>query len=348
MSPSRMAAVALAATVGAASVSGLSFQNPGGMTTPAETYVNPVGGDIRMGDPFVSFYDGRYTLVGTNYQDGFRAFTSGNLVDWQPAGVIWRDETGACRGSYWAPEIHAWRGQFYLVFSCQMDLSSGSRGYRLGLAVADRVTGPYRTVALPWFEDFGSNIDAHVFIDADRPYLFFDKVGATDGVIWGQLFAVELDPTLERALDEPVFVSGASQPWEKPGSRNETNEGAFVFKRGGRYYLTYSGNGYRDPDYGIGYQTAASPLGPWTKSQDNPVLARDEASGVSGPGHSSMVPSPDGTELFIVYHAHGDPAQPGSGRTVNIDRVRFDAEGRLDVAGPTRTPQPVPSGSPVP
>ncbi len=150
--------------------------------------------------------------------------------------------------------------------------------------MAEQPTGPYRTVALPWFEDFGSNIDAHLFVDAGRPYLFFDKVGATDGVIWGQIFAVELDATLERAMGEPVFISGASQPWEKPGSRNETNEGAFVFKRGGRYYLTYSGNGYRDPDYGIGYETADTPLGPWTKSAANPILRRDDAAGVSGPG----------------------------------------------------------------
>jgi GH43 family beta-xylosidase len=217
--------------------------------------------------------------------------------------------------------------------------------FRLGLASADRPTGPYRTVRLPWFDEFGSNIDAHLFVDDGRPYLFFDKVGSTNGVIWGQIFGVELDPTLERALGDPAFVSGASQPWEKPGSRNETNEGAFVFKREGRYYLTYSGNGYRDPDYGIGYETAASPLGPWTKSPDNPVLARDDAAGVSGPGHSSMVLSPDGSETFIVYHAHPDPSQAAGGRTVNIDRVRFQTDGRLEVAGPTRTPQPAPAAA---
>jgi len=315
-----------------------------GQTVPG-TYVNPVGGDIRMGDPFVLYDNGTYTLVGTNYRDGFEAFTSPDLVRWQSAGIIWRDDTGACRRNYWAPELHRYRGQYVLIFSCQIDGPAGPPTFRLGLAVADRPTGPYRTLKLPWFDTFGSTIDAHLFLDDGRPYLFFDRVGSTDGVIWGRIFVVELDATLERALHEPVFVSGASQPWEKPGSRNETNEGAFVFKRDGRYYLTYSGNGYTDPDYGIGYETAASPLGPWTKALTNPILKRDERVAVSGPGHSSLVPSPDGTELFIVYHAHADPARPSGNRTVNIDRVRFGPDGRLEVLGPTRTPQPVPAGA---
>jgi hypothetical protein len=54
--------------------------------------------------------------------------------------------------------------------------------------------------------------------------------------------------------------------------------------------------------------------------------------------------SPDGKELFIVYHSDADPANPSGNRMVNIDRLVFDEEGNMRVTGPTRTPQPMPSG----
>ena len=55
-----------------------------------------------------------------------------------------------------------------------------------------------------------------------------------------------------------------------------------------------------------------------------------------------MTLSPDGTELFMVYHAHADPEHPSGRRTVNIDRVVFDGDGTMRILGPTRTAQPVP------
>ena len=40
------------------------------------------------------------------------------------------------------------------------------------------------------------------------------------------------------------------------------NEGCFVIRRNGTYYMTYSANSYESPFYGIGCATADSPLGP--------------------------------------------------------------------------------------
>ncbi len=110
--------------------------------------------------------------------------------------------------------------------------------------------------------------------------------------------------------------------------------------------MTYSSGHYASPAYGIGYATAPSPLGLWTKSPANPLVASDSAVGVSGPGHNSITTSPDGAELFMVYHAHADPQNPSGNRTVNIDRLVVAPDGALKLIGPTRTPQPMPSGAP--
>ena len=66
--------------------------------------------------------------------------------------------------------------------------------------------------------------------------------------------------------------------------------------------MTYSANNTGYSHYGVGYATAKHPLGPWLKADENPILTTDLSKGVSSPGHNSIVASPDGSEMFIVYH----------------------------------------------
>ncbi|HNT35536.1 MAG TPA: family 43 glycosylhydrolase, partial [bacterium] len=128
---------------------------------------------------------------------------------------------------------------------------------------------------------------------------------------------------------------------------NSWTEGPFVIKHKETYYLMYSGNFYGSSAYAIGYATASHPLGPWTKHQGNPILKQTDR--VSGPGHNSVVASPDGTEFFIVYHTHQSFAGGGA-RQLAIDRLRFvEKQESLDelevVAGPSVLTQPLPSGA---
>ena len=46
------------------------------------------------------------------------------------------------------------------------------------------------------------------------------------------------------------------QPWEGP-----VVEAPFMWKRTGRYYLFYSGNGYVSPEYAVGYAVSDSVTG---------------------------------------------------------------------------------------
>jgi GH43 family beta-xylosidase len=109
------------------------------------------------------------------------------------------------------------------------------------------------------------------------------------------------------------------------------------------YYLMYSANVYNGPDYSVGYATSSNPLGPWIKYAGNPILKKNMAIGVSGPGHNSVTTSPDDKEMFIVYHTHTFPDKPSGNRNLCIDRMVFD-NGVIKVLGPTRSPQPLPGG----
>ncbi|MGF1449176.1 MAG: glycoside hydrolase family 43 protein [Opitutales bacterium] len=324
------------------------------MTIPSKalrTYINPVGGEIRMGDPFVKRYGARYYLTGTTQSGGFQYWTSPDLVNWTHGGKLFEfDDARWGERSFWAPELFSHRGKYYLAYSAAVGPRGQGPGFRMCLAVSATPEGPYRDLHAPWCDLEVPVIDAHVFFDTDQtPYLYFTEVGIRRGAqtkLLAVTYVVPLKEDLSGPAGEPVECVRADQPWEMPPQgRSHCNEGAFVFEHFGTYYLTYSANHYAEPFYGIGYATAPSPLGPWTKSPDNPLVSADLEKGVSGPGHNCFVLSPDGRERFMVYHAHANLEKPSGLRTVNIDRVTVDASGRLSLDGPTRTPQPYPSGA---
>jgi len=90
-----------------------------------------------------------------------------------------------------------------------------------------------------------------------------------------------------------------SQEWEEVWPR--VNEGAFVIKHNGVYYMTYSANSYESPFYGIGCATATSIMGDWIKYPHNPLLQKP--GNLVGVGHSSMFKDKKG-DWKIVFHAH--------------------------------------------
>lgn len=313
------------------------------------TYTNPVGDTpIVMGDPFAFAHEGKYYLIGTTSPgQGFQCYESTDLTHWQPKGWAWRKSADSwVTGAFWAPEVKYYRGKFYLTYSGLVRDSKPNK-LLMGLAVSDRPEGPYRDLHTPWFDPGYSTIDGHIFVDDDgTPYLYFSRNGTQDGYSYGMNYGVRLTPDLSGPVGEPVKLIEASQPWERINwATNRCNEGATVLKHGGRYYMTYSANHTSYPGYGVGYATADHPLGPWTKAEENPILTGQPALGVSSPGHNSIVRTLDGKELFIVYHTHADPAKPAGDRVANIDRLEFTPDGKLRVLGPTRTPQPLPSGS---
>jgi beta-xylosidase len=251
---------------------------------------------------------------------------------------------------FWAPEVTKYRGRYYLAYSARKDgLPPGARSFRLCLAAADSAAGPFHDLHAPWFDVGWSTIDAHLFVDTDgKPYVYFARVGERDesGVIMARIYGARLTSDLSRLEGEPVLCIQPNQPWEDPVGGRDTrcNEGAFIMRVGDEYFMTYSAHHYASPAYGIGWAKASKPLGPWKKHEGNPLLATGMTPGVSGPGHNSITRSPDGSELFMVYHAHADPDHPSGRRTVNIDRI-FIRDGILTIKGPTRSQQPLPSGA---
>jgi GH43 family beta-xylosidase len=108
------------------------------------------------------------------------------------------------------------------------------------------------------------------------------------------------------------------------------------------YYLTYSANNWETPQYGVGYATASSPLGPFTKSPTNPILSQDASIGMYSTGHGSFAVSPDERQLYYVHHGRPSPTEPQ--RRLYTERAFLDP-GSLGLSIDQATSdRPIPSG----
>jgi beta-xylosidase len=81
--------------------------------------------------------------------------------------------------------------------------------------------------------------------------------------------------------------------------------------------MIYSANDFRNPDYAIGYATAASPAGPWTKSSNNPIVSRKNI-GINGTGHGDILMDTNGKILY-VFHVHFSDTRVAPRRTAIIE-----------------------------
>ncbi len=253
---------------------------------------------VPFADPFILLHDGVYYAYGTLAADGIAVMTSADLLHW-------RENAGRAKGAlalhkddsygekwFWAPEVYRVGDKFHMYYSADEHVC---------VAVADSPLGPFVQTEKKPLVSGEKAIDNTLFIDDDgQPYMFFSRFN--DGL---NIWSVEMERDCLHVRPEMLrYCVRAWQPWERREGR--VNEGAFVLKHKGRYYLTYSGNGYTSPFYGIGCAVADSINGPWRKYDHNPLLQR--GGGLSGVGHHSFFRDREG-RLRIVFHAHNSATQ---------------------------------------
>ncbi len=304
----------------------------------------------NIGDPFILYAEGAYWCYATSSPIGFRVWRSEDLVHWerQKDLAFSMEMTSWPRENFWAPEVYAWQGKYYLFYSAKV---KGTETMRIGIAVADHPQGPFLdTTKDPIFDPGYAIIDASLFVDGDAVYLLYAR-DCSENIIDGyrhesHTYGVKLSPDLSAVEGEPVLLSKPDQAWEDfSGPEWFWNEGPVIRKHDGRYWLFYSANFYAGKEYGVGAAVADHPLGPYAKLENNPLLTWAEKDGVvqiSGPGHNSFFTSADGAEVFTAYHIHYLPKKPSGNRQMSIDRVGFHADGTPYINGPTNTPQLLP------
>ncbi len=144
------------------------------------TYSNPLS--VAFGDPFIlSASDGKYYLYGTGgVEKGFGAYSSDNLADWQYEGQVYSGDNPQSwtLKNYWAPEVYEIDGKYYLFFSADWKVNSTGEleNFRIGVAVADKPTGPFLEISdKPLFDPGYPIIDANILQHDGKTYLYYSR-----------------------------------------------------------------------------------------------------------------------------------------------------------------------------
>ncbi|TWT73610.1 Extracellular exo-alpha-L-arabinofuranosidase precursor [Posidoniimonas polymericola] len=265
-------------------------------------------------DPHIAFFSDRcYLYPTTDGTEGWRStsfqvWSSADLVNWRNDGVI----LDLPRDLEWA-DIHAWApacatkgGKYYYYYSADKNI---------GVAVADTPTGPFHDPLgkpLVSARDYRGMqaIDPMVYVDDDnRAYLYWGQ---------GRCKAVELNDDM--ISFDPAKVRDITPPGY--------NEGPFVHKRQGKYYLSWSEYDTRDPRYSVAYGTSESPLGPFEKASQNPILKQSGV--VFGAGHHSIGKVPGRDEWVIAYHRFRIPDGDGYNRETCLSPLRHADDGTIE------------------
>ena len=311
-------------------------------TAQGKMFSNPL---IKAGrtaaDPYMTLHDGWYYLSFTT-GGSVEVWASRSMVDWSNAKkkVLWKKpETGTMSRDIWAPEIHFLDGKWYAYFTATDDAPSNDsrrRTYVLESA-DDDIFGDYTLRGQIKATDADEYaIDGSIFNLKDKRYFIWS--GREDSAHGPQRIYIA-------PMSNPWTISGPrvelSRPdfdWEKHGW--EVNEGPTILSHDGRHWLIYSASGAATPFYSLGMLELKGddPLDPksWQKSKEPVFKMNDNPNGGAYTvGHGSFVTSPDGTQIWNIYHGKDVRENNWSNRTMRADLVRWNADGEPDFGTPT-------------
>lgn len=272
----------------------------------------------------------------------FEALVSNDLLSWKSTGRVLDRLSADLGNDYWAPEVAAADGAFWLYYS----VGHGIGGHHIRVARSDSALGPFKDLGLNLTPGEVFAIDAHPFKDAHgRWYLFFAR-DVLDSPRPGTCIAVAPMKSMTE-IGETVTALIPDADWQIYERQRRihnrildwhTLEGPAVVARHGRYWMTYSGGAWTGPGYAVSWAVADNPLGPWRHAPIGSAALLATSSELRGPGHNSLATAPDGEDV-IAFHSWDEK---GERRQLHINTISFELEGpRVDgpIRGLSTTPQ---------
>jgi beta-xylosidase len=273
---------------------------------------NPVVRHIRTADPSAHVWeDGKvwmYTsrdaedAVNYNSMDGYRAFSSTDMVNWTDHGEVLHSKNipWGAKGWMWAPTAIYKNNKYYLLYPHSVKGSKDDM--RCGVAVSDVPQGPFKDIG--WIKGVeGQWLDPCVFTDDDgKTYLY-----------WGvrePKMALLKDNLLELAETPRSIAYGAKNFFEA----------SYMHKYNGKYYYSYNA--------GLGgfYAMGDSPYGPFEyKGAINPKQRQDHHSIVEYKG-----------QHYFFYHWQGWNGGSKFRRNTCIEYLYYNEDGTIQEINATK------------
>ncbi len=318
--------------------------------------------DMPLHDPFIvaDRKTRTYHLFTSNLESmtgvpgvGVMAYTSHDLKTWtQPKPVFLMPGGIWANGGGWAPEVHRWRGRWYLFVTLhneQAPLPGAPSLHRRGtvLAVSDSLGGPFRLIrnGEPIVPADRMTLDATLYVDRrGRPYTVFANEWLQR--IDGTMEVMPLDDTLAAAGSPRVLFRASEAPWaagqlqnapsRRPGVTAFVTDGPQLHRtRTGQLIMlwsTWAADGYVQAQA----RSASGEFdGPWI--QLGPLVRRDS-------GHGMLFRAFDGQLMMVVHrpfkNARGKLYEMrDAGHRFEVARQRTDLDGDPGLAAAARPPK---------
>ncbi len=262
--------------------------------------------DIHIRDPFVLpiTNENLYYLYGTNgpqsWSDsasGFDYYTGSDLQNWngpfptfRPPEGFWADR------NFWAPEVHAFRGRYYLFASFKAE--GVCRGTQI--LAANEPTGPFLPISEGAITPHHWEcLDGTLFVDNNKqPWIVFCHEWVQVGD--GEICALQLSDDLSSAIGEPQLLFRASEaPWaqelDSKGRKGYVTDGPWLHRLAtGELLMLWSS--FSDGGYTVGIARSESGdiLGSWQQIAE-PLYSGDG-------GHCMVFHDFDG-QLWLTFHS---------------------------------------------
>jgi beta-xylosidase len=223
------------------------------------------------------------------------------------------------KGRAWASDVVKRHGKYWFYSTVE---HATVPGFAVGVAVSDSPTGPFVDARGSALITNDMTTQTDIAWDDIDPTVFVDDDGQA-WLYWGNtvLKAVKLKANMTE-LDGPIQVVKAEH----------FTEAAYLHKRKGTYYLSYSQHFPEE----TAYMTGPSPLGPWTPR--GVIMAKN----LKTPTIHQAIFDFNG-KSYIAYH---NAELPGGGeyrRSVAIEEFEYRADGTIPFipqtkAGPKANP----------
>ncbi|MDP0501390.1 MAG: glycoside hydrolase family 43 protein [Verrucomicrobiota bacterium JB022] len=247
------------------------------------------------------------------------AYTSKDLVEWEgPHKLFDTPEEfwpGATMRGIWAPEMHAYKGKYYLfiTFNTSTELCEQWREWlprvRRGsqVLVGDSPLGPFEPFSRePTPPADMMTLDGTLFVEDGVPYMVYCHEWVQ--IVNGTVEMIRLKDDLSGTVGEPQrLFFGNDGPWAKridPYGAWVTDGPTFHHSKSGKLFMLWSGVGEGGYTVGLAISDSGKLAGPW-RQQAEPVFAEDG-------GHAFLFHRFDG-QLMMALH------QPNS----QTERIRL-------------------------
>ena len=288
-----------------------------------QTWYTPDPAPMVYKDTLFLFVDHDEDDADYFYMKDWQLYSTTDLINWTYRGTPMSTATftWARQGDKaWAAQAIERNGKFYW-YMCAQDDETGADA--LGVAVSDSPVGPYHDpLGKPLAPPTWGYIDPTVFIDDDgQAYLFWGNNNLWYAKLGADMISFEGDIHQIDVMDEEAFGPIIRTQNEDGSIKLKTNyeEGAWLYKRNGIYYLLYAAGGI--PEY-MAYSTATNIAGPW-KYQGRIMDSAEQSFTI----HGGNVDFKD--RHFMFYHNGILSNGVGIRRSTCVEEFTFTNDGKI-------------------